>query len=53
MSSKFLTDEEKREQEIKNCKACQENKGKFYPHHFASNSCESGKRNHCTCDICF
>lgn len=23
------------------------------PHHDASPRCESGKRNHCTCDTCF
>ncbi len=44
------------------CKTCQE---VFYPalkcgeivimapKHIASNYCESGKRPHCTCDICF
>lgn len=25
----------------------------FYPRHFASPLCYSGKRNHCTCDACF
>lgn len=23
------------------------------PNHYASLNCESGKHNHCTCDICF
>lgn len=25
----------------------------FFPHHNASASCRSGRRNHCTCDTCF
>lgn len=25
----------------------------FAPRHRASNRCESGKRPHCTCDVCF
>lgn len=25
----------------------------FAPHHKASDRCQSGKRNHCTCDTCF
>lgn len=25
----------------------------FHPSHDASDSCESGKHNHCTCDMCF
>ena len=25
----------------------------FAPHHAASRGCESGKRPHCTCDVCF
>ena len=25
----------------------------FAPSHKASNRCESGKRPHCTCDVCF
>lgn len=25
----------------------------FHPSHNASPRCESGKRNHCTCDTCF
>lgn len=25
----------------------------FFPNHFASSRCQSGKRNHCTCDTCF
>jgi len=39
--------------EISNCKQCEENKGKIYPDHFANKQCESGKRDHCTCDVCF
>lgn len=38
---------------INNCKTCQEYKREIYPNHFASSNCESGKRNHCTCDTCF
>jgi hypothetical protein len=25
----------------------------FAPRHKAADSCESGKHNHCTCDVCF
>ncbi len=25
----------------------------FHPSHDASERCESGKRNHCSCDTCF
>lgn len=25
----------------------------FHPSHDASDRCESGKRPHCTCDVCF
>lgn len=25
----------------------------FFPHHYASDRCESGKHSHCTCDTCF
>lgn len=52
-----MTEEElklQREKEIEECKYCQENKNSYmFPNHFASNRCESGKRNHCTCDVCF
>lgn len=37
-----------------NCNYCIENRGQMMmPPHFASLRCESGKRNHCTCDVCF
>ena len=44
-----------------NCKSCQEIfypaywKGMtpFAPSHKPSDRCESGKRPHCTCDVCF
>lgn len=39
--------------EIEACRFCQENKGQMAPRHFASPRCESGKRNHCSCDFCF
>ncbi len=42
-----------RRREIEACAFCRENKGKMAPRHFASPRCESGKRNHCTCDVCF
>lgn len=41
------------EKEIAECKYCQENRNTMEPSHFASDRCESGKRNHCTCDTCF
>jgi hypothetical protein len=44
-----------RQDEIANCKYCQEIKasGGFGPSHFASPNCQSGRRPHCTCDLCF
>ena len=45
---------------VKNCKSCMEfyyldkyPMNVFAPRHKASINCESGKKNHCTCDICF
>lgn len=46
---------------VKDCKGCAdryEAKDQmpwevFAPHHKASSRCQSGKRNHCTCDTCF
>lgn len=38
------------------CKFCDEERAKnsdFHPPHDASDRCESGKHNHCTCDTCF
>ena len=40
-------------QEKEGCTYCEETAGKFAPRHKASERCESGKRNHCSCDICF
>lgn len=38
------------------CNLCDEMRRKgdtFHPSHDASKNCESGKRKHCSCDICF
>jgi len=35
------------------CHHCDMNAQSFGPSHDASPRCESGKRNHCTCDTCF
>jgi hypothetical protein len=38
----------------KGCPACAElARGSFGPSHDPSPRCESGKRPHCTCDVCF
>lgn len=37
---------------ISNCSSCQRNNGQG-PSHSASDRCQSGKRNHCTCNACF
>jgi len=38
----------------KGCATCAElARGSFGPRHDPSPRCESGKRPHCTCDICF
>ncbi len=40
---------------VDGCKFCEEIKANdgFGPYHDAGNGCESGKRDHCTCDSCF
>lgn len=57
-----MTDDEKRETlgirrtRIQGCTSCDSyGHGKYSmgPPHDASNSCQSGKRSHCTCDTCF
>lgn len=38
------------------CGFCQEQQAAgvtFFPSHFAMDGCQSGQRNHCTCDLCF
>jgi hypothetical protein len=38
------------------CKFCDHERAQgndFHPSHDASLRCESGKHNHCTCDVCF
>lgn len=35
------------------CRACDAEVGEFHPSHDPSPRCESGRRNHCSCDICF
>ena len=36
------------------CSYCKQHKpGDMMPSHDASRHCESGKRSHCTCDVCF
>ena len=41
---------------VDGCTYCQgerERGNTFFPSHHASERCQSGKRNHCTCDTCF
>lgn len=39
---------------VDSCSYCQDNKDDArMPPHDASDNCESGKRTHCTCDICY
>lgn len=41
---------------IDECTYCDDertNRSTFFPNHFASTRCQSGQRNHCTCDTCF
>jgi hypothetical protein len=35
------------------CETCTKYAGQMMPSHIASKRCESGRRNHCSCDICF
>lgn len=54
-----LSDDEMRQHDGSydpNCTGCtfERDRGNtFYPRHKASDRCESGKRNHCSCDACF
>jgi hypothetical protein len=48
-----LQERKARQDEIANCAYCQANKGQMAPRHFASPRCESGRHNHCSCEICF
>jgi hypothetical protein len=39
---------------VAGCPTCDAHKpGEMMPNHEASPYCESGKRAHCTCDVCF
>lgn len=38
--------------ETEECRMCAKNEPGTPPHN-ASSGCESGKRNHCTCDVCY
>ena len=44
-----------RRSRVENCSTCatDPNREKLMPPHDASNQCESGKRDHCSCDTCF
>lgn len=36
------------------CSTCDQFRGEtLKPPHMAASGCESGKRDHCTCDVCF
>ena len=39
--------------EVEGCAYCERYKGQMHPSHDASARCESGKHEHCTCDVCF
>jgi hypothetical protein len=41
-----------RKAEMAACPTCQRDDPRG-PAHFASRRCESGRRNHCTCDTCY
>lgn len=45
-------DQQKRFDRI-TCQTCVRYAGQMHPNHDASPRCESGGRNHCTCDTCF
>jgi hypothetical protein len=45
---------EDKEYERRNCAYCFQNQNdSMMPRHFASDGCESGGRNHCTCEVCY
>jgi hypothetical protein len=47
-------EEQQRRRLYADCQYCQDHKNdSMMPPHKASDHCESGKRNHCTCDICY
>jgi hypothetical protein len=44
----------RRRHKLPGCSYCKgEGANTFHPPHDASDRCESGKRNHCSCDRCF
>ncbi len=55
MTTKSMAKSERRHKlEPGECIACdREREASFCPYHDASPRCESGKRPHCTCDVCF
>lgn len=51
-------EEQLQQQIVDACSYCQREKAERrgtspMPNHFASPNCESGKRDHCTCDTCY
>ena len=49
-----VTEPPRRRSRVEDCTYCAAHKpGEMMPPHDASPRCESGKRNHCTCDTCF
>lgn len=44
---------ERKEMPCEECETIRTKHGGFGPPHTASRNCESGKRDHCTCDVCF
>lgn len=54
VNDKDSFDEFAKAYEEEHCDYCRKQVvGTIFPSHFASDRCESGRRNHCTCDICF
>lgn len=42
-----------RRQAVEGCQTCMDGNGLFAPSHDASESCQSGKHTHCSCNVCF
>lgn len=53
MTDEKLKEPQRRRQRISGCTYCETVDDKGAPPHDASPRCESGKHNHCTCDICW
>lgn len=53
LSTQFIRPEDEAVEPCDYCTSEAERGNRFFPYHYASGRCQSGMRNHCTCDTCF